>query len=546
MLHNQLCYNGSVPDSAAKLLEPPAGELVEAFAAIVGREHVAFGAAVRAAYSRDVWPRSTLQMEGGEFEFPPLLVVWPGSVEEVRAAVLEAMKQNLPVVPYGCGSGVAGGAVPSKGGVVLDLKRLDQLLYLDEVSHLVTAEVGIVGELFERELNRRGFTLGHFPSSIYCSSLGGWLAARSAGQLSAKYGKIEDMVRSLQVVLPDGRLFETLTVPRVAGGPDWNQVFVGSEGTLGVITRATLRVWPYPASRRFQAFLFPSLSSGLQAIREMLQAELRPAAIRLYDPVDTFFSGKAKTMEHAHPAAGPAPSSLEGISHDQRRHPEKKDRLGYLPRRLMPYLFQPRLLNYLLDRAKVCKMVLTFEGEPEITACELEQARGIGTRLGAKDLGEGPARHWWEKRYKVSYAMSTAFDLGLFVDTIEVATLWENLEDLYSAIRKAIRPQAFVMAHFSHAYPQGCSIYFTFSAGGRTMANRIKRYDRIWEAALNACVELGGTITHHHGVGLLKAKWLEQEEGGAHPILQGLKQTLDPKGLMNPGKLGLSRLMPQA
>ena len=205
-----------------------------------------------------------------------------------------------------------------------------------------------------------------------------------------------------------------------------------------------------------------------------------------------------------------------------------------------------RLLNYLLDRAKVCKMVLTFEGEPEITACELEQARGIGTRLGAKDLGEGPARHWWEKRYKVSYAMSTAFDLGLFVDTIEVATLWENLEDLYSAIRKAIRPQAFVMAHFSHAYPQGCSIYFTFSAGGRTMANRIKRYDRIWEAALNACVELGGTITHHHGVGLLKAKWLEQEEGGAHPILQGLKQTLDPKGLMNPGKLGLSRLMPQA
>jgi len=526
-------------NSQPKLIEPPAGELVEAFAAIVGRDHVAFGPAARTAYSRDLWPRTTLQMEGGEFEYPPLLVVWPGSVEEVRAAVLEAMKQNLPVVPYGAGSGVAGGAAPSQGGVVLDLKRLDQVLYLDEVSHLVTAEAGIVGEIFERELNRRGFTLGHFPSSIYCSSLGGWLAARSAGQLSAKYGKIEDMVKSLQVVLPDGRLLETLTVPRVAGSPDWNQVFVGSEGTLGVITRATLRVWPYPASRRFQAFLFPSISSGLQAFREMLQSDLRPAAMRLYDPVDTFFSGKAKTMEHALPAEEPARRSLEEISHDEGRHREKKDRLGYLPRRLMPFLFQPRLVNLLLDRPKVCKMVLTFEGEPEITALELAQAQRIGAKLLAKDLGEGPARHWWEKRYQVSYAMSVAFDLGLFADTIEVATLWENLENLYQAIRQAIQPHAFVMAHFSHAYPQGCSIYFTFSAGGRTLKQRIERYDRIWEAALNACVETGGTITHHHGVGLLKAKWLKKEQGGAHPILLGLKQTLDPKGLMNPGKLGI-------
>jgi len=138
--------------------------------------------------------------------------------------------------------------------------------------------------------------------------------------------------------------------------------------------------------------------------------------------------------------------------------------------------------------------------------------------------------------------MSTAFDAGLFVDTIEVATLWENLEDLYAAIREAIQPQAVVMAHFSHSYPQGCSIYFTFAAGGRTLERRLKRYDRIWEAALDACVRMGGTITHHHGVGLLKAKWLEKEEGGANPILKGLKQTLDPRGLMNPGKLGLGEV----
>ena len=525
-------------NSFAKLSEAPSPAVLEAFAAIVGRDHVSFTTGDRLAYSRDVWPRTTLQMEAGEFDYPPQLVVWPGSVEEVRAVTVEAAKHHLPVAPYGGGSGVAGGAAASRGGLVLDLKRLDQVLHLDPVSNLVTAEAGIVGETLERELNRQGFTLGHFPSSLYCSTLGGWLAARSAGQLSARYGKIEDMVVSLQVALPDGRLLETLTAPHPPCGPDWNQVFVGSEGTLGVITRATLRVWPYPASRRFQAFRFPELGRGLNAIREMLQADLRPAAIRLYDPVDTFFSGTAKTMEQAGPA-GASESDMERISHEERRHRERKDRFGYWPRRLAPYLLQPRLLNRYLSQKRPCKMVLTFEGEPELTALELQIAQEIGARLGGRDLGEGPARHWWEKRYKVSYAMSVAFDLGLFVDTIEVATLWDNLENLYQAMREAIAPHAFVMAHFSHAYAQGCSIYFTFGASGRTLEERLKRYDQIWKGALDACVEVGGTITHHHGVGLLKAKWLEAEEGGAQPMLKGLKQAVDPAGLFNPGKLGL-------
>ena len=500
--------------------------LIKELAEIVGKAHVSCARDDLYIAGRDIWPRTMILMQRHSAFPEPEVVVWPGSTEEVRAVVNLASENGISLIPLGAGSGVCGGTMALKRGIILDLKRMNHILNIDEESNLVTAEAGIIGEIFERKLNQQGYTMGHFPSSMYCSSLGGWLATRSAGQLSSRYGKIEDMAVSLEAVLSDGRVLRTKPTPRSATGPDWNHVLIGSEGTLGIITQATLKLWRYPASRRFLAFRFPQVKSGLSAIREIMQEELRPAAVRLYDPVDTLFSSS-------------------GTLEEKKSRPKKKsgirDNLGNIPRMLFPYLFYPGPVNRVLRIPRTCKLVLTFEGDPEITEVEHDLAREICRSAGGEDMGEGPARHWWNKRYRVSYFMSTAFDLGFFVDTIEVATVWDNLERLYQGIQSAISPHAFVMAHFSHAYPQGCSIYYSITATGKSEQDAIARYDRIWDAALSACVKYGGTITHHHGVGLLKAKWLSKEQGGTNPMLAGLKQVMDPKGIMNPGKLGLSK-----
>jgi alkyldihydroxyacetonephosphate synthase len=517
-------------------------KILAELAAAVGPEQVSVRRLDRAIYSRDVWPRNTMRLAAGELPPLPELVVWPGTVEEVQAVVRIAAKVKLPMIPMGAGSGVCGGTVALDGrGMIVDLKRLDRLLELDEQSLTVTAQAGMIGEILERRLNQRGYTLGHFPSSIYCSSFGGWLSTRAAGQLSAKYGKIEDMVLGLQVVLPSGEVLQTRPSPRPIAGPDWNQAFIGAEGTLGLITAATCRVWPFPASRRFQAFNFARLEDGLAAIRAMLQAELRPATIRLYDPVDTFFSRISNIIPHHEPGEAEEATPQNNMAPIHREHHKNKaaGADGGLKRRLIPFLLRPGAMNPWLGRLNASKMILTFEGDPEITRLEKSQARGTCSQAGGIDMGEAPARHWWDKRYKVSYTMSGLFHLGMFADTIEVATTWDNLANLYYGMRTAISPHALVMAHFSHAYPQGCSIYFSIAAAGRNQKEKLARYDQVWESALDACVRLGGSISHHHGVGILKAKWMASEHGGEIPLLQRLKDAIDPDNLMNPGKLGL-------
>lgn len=504
--------------------------LIKELTRAVGAEHVSVGAVDRSIYCRDVWPRNTIRLLSSRLPEQPEAVVWPGTVEEAQAVVKIAAALGEPLIPMGAGSGVCGGTVALGGrGIIVDLKRLNRIIELDEESLTVTAQAGVIGEILERRLNERGYTLGHFPSSIYCSSFGGWLATRAAGQLSAKYGKIEDMVLGLQVVLPSGEVLTTPVSPGPVSGPSWQNAFIGAEGTLGLITQATCRVWPYPASRRFQSYSFTNIEDGLQAIRKMMQAELRPACIRLYDPVDTFFSKASKIM--------PAEAELNEpeIPPIPRKH---KDR-GDWPRKVLPHVFMPWRINRWLSRLGRSKLVLTFEGEPEITRLEKSLARGLCAQCGGFDLGEGPAAHWWKKRYKVSYNMQVLFDLGFFVDTIEVATVWDNVTNLYYGMREAIGRHAFVMAHMSHAYPQGCSIYYSIAATARNEPALLAVYDQVWKDALDACVRLGGSISHHHGLGVLKAKWLAEEQGGASPMLKALKEAIDPTSVMNPGKLGL-------
>jgi len=492
----------------------------------------------RVAYARDLWPRGLIGVSGGSpAPHPPDAVVWPTSTEEVSAIVRAAARSGTPIVPFGAGSGVCGGTLPIRGGVVVDLKRMRSIVEVDAIAGTATVEAGILGEHLEHELNRRGFTLGHFPSSIMCSTFGGWLAARSAGQFSTKYGKIEDMVRRLTFV--DGR-GELHTVDAGAA-PDVAQWLVGSEGTLGIITRATVTVCKKPELQLYRGWAFPRVAAGCEAIRRLLQRNLRPACVRLYDELDSFLHRGEK--DHDRGGGEPEGSALE--QYLSMLAPTGKSVIGEWKKRAIALaLTRPELVNKLASTflpyaQNGCLLIVGFEGDRGLTEAEARAAAVELERAGGRDLGEGPGQRWLQHRYAVSFRMSKVFDAGAFVDTMEVATTWDKLLELYRAVRAAVSPLAFIMAHFSHAYADGCSIYFTFAARGNGAADAEKKYDDIWRAGLAAVTRVGATISHHHGVGLSKAPFMPEEHGAAMEVYRALKDVLDPHGVMNPGKMGL-------
>ncbi len=483
----------------------------------------------RINYARDLYPLTHVWMQEGRVGPRPLGIAWPENVDELREIVRWAGETATPLIPYGAGSGVCGGTMPVKGGLIVDLKRLNRVLDLDEKSLLVRAQPGVMGEDLERWLNRRGYTLGHFPSSIYCSSVGGWLAARSGGQFSTRYGKIEDMVVSQEVVLPNGEVARTREVPRAATGPDWDQVFVGSEGTLGFITEATLSVWPAPAARHFRGFRFNDVPSALEGIRQVMQSELRPAVVRLYDEIDTFMVGnkKPKAMKKE---PGAIKRNLKAVL----------DHSGFLTAAQRTFFRHPGMVHALVDALPgSCLVIMMFEGEAELAAAEADEAWQILREAGGKDLGSTPGEAWFETRYHVSYKQSAIYAGGSFVDTCEVATTWAAIDDLYFGMQRAVRKYGMIMAHFSHAYADGVNIYFTFAGDAASVEEKEALYLKIWETLMESCLRYGGTISHHHGVGYSKQAWLARELGGGMHIYRALKQAIDPGFVMNPGKMGL-------
>ncbi len=529
--------------------------VTRALGALVGDARVSTLATDRATYARDMWPRLLLAVRAGApAEHPPDVVVWPESLEEIREIVLVARRFRVPLVPYGAGSGVCGGAVPIHGGIVVDLKRMDRVLEIDERDLTLTAEAGLNGERLERALAARGLTLGHFPSSIYCSTLGGWVAARSAGQMSTKYGKIEDMTLGVTAVTGRGDIIRTGRHGRAAAGPDWTQLLIGSEGTLAVLASATLRVRPAPETRILRGFEFARVPAGLEGIRRVLQRGLRPAVVRLDDEFDSWMALRASGHKSAAPversAAIPtlegAPAELEGgdglVERLRSLLPSRgrlaKDALGQA-------LERPRFLNGLVELAsqrlsrRGALLIVGVEGDRRRADTEARLCFAELERAGGRDLGEEPGRRWLARRYAVSYNMSKMFEAGAFVDTMEVASTWERLLDLYDGVREAIGRHAFVMAHFSHAYSEGCSIYFTFAGHARDRQAAERKYDALWRDGLAAATRAGGTISHHHGVGLSKGPFMAEEHGDSMSIYEACKRALDPDGILNPGKMGL-------
>ena len=533
----------------------------------------------RDVYARDLWPRLTLEVAAG---LPPrdrpAAVVWTDSAAQVAQVIRICARHGVPLVPYGAGSGVGGGAVGPAGSLVLDTKRM-RAVHIDRAAGTVTCEPGVLGWHLEEQLARRGLTLGHFPSSIMCSTVGGWVATRGAGQCSTKYGKIEDMVRSLEVVSGDGRILRVENGDR--GGLDWVQGFVGSEGVLGVVTAITATVRPVPEARRLRGFAFPSVEAGCQAIRHLMQRGMRPAVVRLYDEIDTLIAGAGRGARHGGAAGrlsdapsggkgggllrdllagvlGRAAQGGQGIDVEELLRFVRPD-ADRVRGRVERWLLQTALgetdsVNRAIDRVMErlgaeCLLILGFEGDGRIVDSEDRYACEQMAHCGGRDLGEEPGQNWLRHRYDVSFKMSRVFRAGAFSDTVEVATTWDRLLPLYRQVRTAVAPHALIMAHFSHAYVDGCSIYFTVMANRRTawakspaqragaLADDQHRYDELWGDAMRAALRAGAAISHHHGVGRLKTPFLGRDQGAGQGLLVALKRACDPHNICNQGNL---------
>jgi alkyldihydroxyacetonephosphate synthase len=379
---------------------------------------------------------------------------------------------------------VCGASVPLHGGVVLDLCALAGIVDVDDESLVLDVLPGTFGTWLESTLRaEHDVTLGHWPQSIDLSTVGGWLACRSAGQYSTRYGKIEDMVVGLDVALADGRVVRTGGAPRAAVGPDLTQLFVGSEGTLGVITGARLRVHPAPRVERRAAFGFSSFADGVEACRSSLQRGATPAVLRLYDETEAHRS----------------------------------------------YQTGGRHVLLVLD-----------EGDHALVEAVMDVVLEECLDAGAEILDSELVGRWLEHRNDVS-ALEALIARGYVVDTMEVAGRWRGLAKMYAEAMQAIQAVGGTLAasaHLSHSYRDGACLYFTF-AGQPAPDTQEAYYRAAWDAGTRAVLAAGGALSHHHGVGLNRARFVRDALGGGLDVLAAVKAALDPHGILNPGKLGL-------
>lgn len=461
--------------------------LIRELAALLGDDRVVADPGKLAERSVDTWPLLLVQRVVGAQPVLPRLLLRPRSTDEVARALAYCSERGIPVVPYGGGSGVTGGAVPTAESVVLDLGEMNRILRLDAENMTVTAQAGVLLKDLEAWVNERGFITGHYPQSIDVAQVGGLVATFSAGQFSTKYGNIEDLVAGLEAVLPSGEVVRVEYAPRRAVGPDLRQLWVGSEGAFGVITEVTLKLFPKPADRWLQGYAVPSMRQGLTIIQRFMQAGWKPAVVRLLDNVEA-----------------------------------------------------ARLLQDTLPGEEAL-LILLSEGPEGYAQAEGRALDRIVREGGGRPLGERPVELWLERRNDV-HEFDQYIQMGIIVDTIEVAAPWSRIADIYEQVTvrlKAEVPELLViMGHSSHSYVQGTNLYFIFGAQPPRDPAEVERvYWSIWERVMAITRTCGGTICHHHGIGKLRTRWVPEELGSAYPLLRRLKQALDPHGIMNPGTL---------
>lgn len=483
-------------------------DIIAEFERIVGKENIDTSDYSRANHAYGKYYADLLKLRKGDIATPPDAVIYPRSEEDIVNILEICNKNKIALTPFGGHSSVTRGVETPKGGISLDLTRhLNKVLEVNEINSTASVQAGMFGPAFEAYLNNYGakYSCGHFPQSFEYSTVGGWVAAKGAGQASTGYGKIEDMVLSLKVITPTG-IIHTKTYPASAQGWDLHSIFVGSEGTLGVITEVTMKIRKYrPQNTKLTSFIFKNFESAVEAMRTVMQGGIGvPHLFRISDPEETEIAFKTKNFDNT---------------------------------------FADKLLNaFGYKSGSRCLMFVAVEGNKSYTNQVISSIKKISKKFGAFTLGANPTKRWLEQRYSSAYLRDPLMDLGIMTDTLETAVMWDNLIPLWTNVRSYLksREKTVAMVHISHVYENGANLYFTFLSPMKK-GDELNDYSEYHKGIIETIQKNKGSLSHHHGVGRNLAPWMEKELGKESlELMQSIKKHLDTNGIMNPGNtLGL-------
>jgi alkyldihydroxyacetonephosphate synthase len=459
---------------------------VEGLGARLGAAKVLTDATTLDERRHDYWVLSHLDDLQGRGAPRPRCVVRPHSVDDVVATVNACRDANVAIVPFGLGSGVCGGVVAHPRRIVLDLSSMNRIRRIDPVNLLAEFDAGKRGSEAEDAVAARGLTIGHWPQSVAVSSVGGWVATRASGQFSTANGNIEDIVYSIEAVLPDGSVVHTGVAPRASAGPDLRHLLLGSEGTLAVITGVTFSLRRQPEAQDYSAFATASMDQGFEFQRELIQRGWQPPVMRQYDPIEA----QRSFAEHA--------------------------------------------------RADHGVLIMVHEGPTERVAAELDASDALARKLGLHEIPCAATTHWLDHRNTVPHWLGF-LEKRIVVDTVEVSAPWDRIGAIYTHVIEALRGVTDIVnvsAHSSHAYRSGLNLYFSFAVRPDDPAAMTERYRDCWQRILETTAAHGGGVAHHHGIGRVRARYLHHDLGAEGlAVLRRVKAALDPTGIMNPGVL---------
>ena len=461
---------------------------------------------------RDLW-----LIRHGNIKFAPDCVIFPNNENDVVSIVNAAKENGVVLIPFGGGSNIAGCLEPkdhhNRMVVSLDMCRMHKVIEIDQYSLIARIQPGVYGQHLEDQLAEHGVTLGHFPDSFLHSTLGGWVATRSAGMQSDIYGKIEDMVISLRMVTPSGTII-TRTVPKSSNGIDIRHLCIGSEGILGVITEVTIQVHKKPEKEDWYGWLFPDFQSGIDAIHECHRYNCMPTVTRLNDPKKTALSFAFKTPKTGFKAT--------------------------IANTFKWYIGNVKKINF----NQCCLMVVKYEGTQQEFKNIRKKVSSIYKKHRGVCLGAEPGRSFAKVKFDFPHLRDFTMDRSIMADVSETATTWNNLCAMHKnglkEIENAIKEtgvNGWVGCHLSHSYHSGASLYFTFGCLQRK-GREIEQYLYVKKAAEDAFMKNGGTLSHHHAVGTEHLPWVEEDLSSTGlKAVKALKNGLDPNGIMNPGKI---------
>jgi alkyldihydroxyacetonephosphate synthase len=493
-------------------------ELRSSLQTVVGFDNVKDDTLERVVHSYGKGLRDLVRIRRGDLGRVPDLVIYPASENEVAGIVRAALSVDAVVIPFGGGTNISGSLEAPRSErrpvISVDMSRMGAVLEIDGVSRIARIQSGALGPDIERLLNEKGWTLGHFPDSFKHSTLGGWIATRSSGMQSDKYGDIADLTRAVRVVTPAG-LLVTRPVPSSSTGPSVREMILGSEGRLGIITEATVHVHRIPQKRQIYGYLFPDWSRGLRAMAAIAESDAAPSVTRVSDANETRFSFATKRHEGI---VGRTKSSLSK-------------------------LYLQRVKGF--DVQRMCLSFIGYEGTEEHVNIQKRLVDDIVGRHGGICVGTGPGRLYDQKKFDTPYIRDFLLDRGALADVSETAVPWSQLETLSDGVMSRanevfgkIRVKGYIMCHLAHSYHSGACLYFTFAFKPSDETRALEQYDLVKGAIQQAFIDFGGTLSHHHAVGVEHAPWMSQDISAVGvAMIRSLLDGMDPGHNFNPGKI---------